>query len=116
MAWFRIDDEFHSHPKVTAAGNAATGLWVRGGAWSAHYLTDGFVPLEVIRSMGRTSEIDRAIAARLWVPTKGGMLMPDYLEYNPGGSSVRERRERDAKRKRAGRGAQGRDDNGRFSS
>lgn len=120
MAWFRIEDEFHGHPKVVAAGNAATGLWVRCGTWSSKYLTDGFIPSDVVRSMGRTGEVDRAVAARLWVPTEGGMLMPDYLDYNPAGASIRERRERDAKRKRrereVGAGNIDHDAAGRFQS
>lgn len=103
MAWFRIDDRFHHHPKVLAAGNAATGLWVRCGCWSADYLTDGAIPLEQVREMGRPREVDALITARLWVPTDDAMLMPDYLEYNPSAGEIKDRRRRDADRKRAER-------------
>ena len=103
MAWFRLEDNFHQHPKVLAAGNAATGLWVRCGTWSSSYSTDGFIPLNIVRTMGRRSEIERALDARLWVPTDEGVLMPDYLDYNPSRGDVERRRKQDAERKRAER-------------
>lgn len=100
MAWFRIDDGFYNHPKVLAAGNAATGLWVRCGAWSSAYGTDGLIPPEVVRTMGSRREIDSVIAVRLWLPTDEGMLMPDFLDYNPSKADSDRRRKIDAERKR----------------
>jgi len=100
MAWFRLEDSFHPHPKVLKAGNAAVGLWVRCGTWSSEYLTDGLIPDEIVQGMGRTREVDAAITARLWVAAEGGLLMPDYLDFNPAGSEVKQRRKRDAERKR----------------
>ena len=52
MSWFRIDDRFHSHPKVLRAGNAAVGLWVRCGAYSTDYGTDGLVLAEIVARFG----------------------------------------------------------------
>ena len=103
MAWFRIEDSFHSHPKVKLAGNAATGLWVRCGAWSAQYLTDGHVPLHVVADFGKPREISALVAARLWVPEDDCMLMPDFLDYNQSKGDVEKRRKDDAQRKRDGR-------------
>lgn len=109
MSWFRLDDSFYDHPKVIRAGNAAVGLWVRCGTYSARYLLDGTVPNDVARRHGRTGEVDRLLAARLWVPTEEGFLMPDYLEYNPSAEQVladraaardRQRRAREAARDR----------------
>ena len=85
---------------MLSAGNAATGLWVRCGTWSSSYLTDGFIPMDIVRSMGRRADIERAITARLWVPTDEGMLMPDYLDYNPSRGDVERRRKDDSERKR----------------
>ena len=89
MPWFRLEDSFYNHPKVTRAGNAATGLWVRCGTYSAQYLTDGVIPAEVAHTFGRAAEIDKLLRTRLWVETKEGFLMPDYLEYNPSADQVR---------------------------
>lgn len=104
MPWFRIDDTFHQHPKVLNAGNAATGLWVRCGAWSANYLTDGAVPVDIARRYGRTREVEALLASRLWVQNGSGFVMPDYLDYNPSAEQVRAERaharERQARRRR----------------
>jgi hypothetical protein len=105
MPWFRLEDSFHSHPKVQQAGNAAAGLWVRCGTWSAQYLTDGLIPPEVYGSYGRTREVEQLVTSRLWVRMDGGMLMPDYLDYNPSKADVEQRRKVDAERKRRGHDA-----------
>lgn len=118
MAWFRMDDEFHSHPKVIAAGNAAVGLWVRCGTWSANYWADGKIPMSMIKTMGKPVEIKALVATRLWVPTDEGMLMPDYLDYNLSKASHDAVLKADAERKRLERakGAKGvrHGDDGRF--
>jgi len=117
MVWFRVDDSFYDHPKVLAAGNAATGLWVRCGAWSSAKGTDGLIPLEVVRTMGRPREIDATITSRLWVRTDGGLLMPDFLDYNPSKADTDHRRKIDAERKRRARETADRDPvTGQFTS
>ncbi len=103
MAWFRLEDSFHSHPKVVRAGNAAVGLWVRCGTWSANFNEDGKVPAEVVRHIGKPREIDALVAARLWLPTDYGYLIPDFLLYNQSKEQVEERMRRDAERKRNAR-------------
>ena len=116
MPWFRLDDNFHQHPKVTSAGNAAVGLWVRCGTYSSSYLTDGHIPAGVARNMGNRREIDALLASRLWVENGDGFWMPDFLDYNPSAEQVRLGRKRDSERKRRGRDSQGRDPtNGQFT-
>ena len=104
MPWFRLEDSFYNHPKVNRAGNAATGLWVRCGTYSAQYLTDGHVPAEVARVFGRTREIVSLLEAHLWEENGDGFLIPDYLEYNPSKDQVladrAAARERQARRRR----------------
>lgn len=102
MPWFKVDDHFHSHPKVVAAGNAAIGLWVRCGSYSSAYLMDGHVPAAKVREMGSRRELDALTTARLWVPSilpahlPGGgdpsFLFPDFLEYNDSAEQVRQSR------------------------
>lgn len=92
MPWFRIEDNFHQHPKVMEAGNAAVGLWVRCGTYSASYLTDGHVPAGVAASYGKPKEVEALLSSRLWVENANGFLMPDYLEYNPSAEQVRAER------------------------
>jgi hypothetical protein len=116
MAWFRIEDSFHSHPKVKLAGNAAVGLWVRCGTWSAQYLTDGLVPTHIVGDLGKPREIEALVKARLWVPSDDGMLIPDFLDYNQSKGEVEARRKRDADRKRADREKPERGTNGQYRS
>jgi len=116
MAWFRVDDQFHSHPKVMRAGNAAVGLWVRCGAYCAGYGLDGMVPNEIIGKYGNGREVDALVTTRLWVPTDDGMLIPDFLQYNVSKAEDEERRKRDAERKRAWRERVERNGNGQYES
>ena len=103
MTWFRIDDGFADHPKVIRAGNAAVGLWVRCGASSARYLTDGRIEPDIAHIYGRTREIERLVNTRLWIENGDGFLMPDYLEYNPSAEQVRAQRTAAAERQRRAR-------------
>lgn len=83
MSWFKLDDGFHSHPKILAAGNPAVGLFCRCGSYVSQHLTDGFIPDAVAALYGTQEEIAQLLAVELWKPTRGGYLMPDYLDYNP---------------------------------
>lgn len=102
MPWFRVEDNFHQHPKVLRAGNAAVGLWVRCGTWSAQYLTDGFIPANIAATYGRPREIRQLVIAHLWAENDGGFLMTDYLDYNPSAEEVKLRRKVEAEIRRAG--------------
>ena len=105
MSWFRLDDGFHSHPKVRKAGNAAVGLWVRCATYSAEYGRDGHIPLDLARDFGKPTEIRSLIESRLWVPNGDGYLIRDYLEYNPTADQERARKAADAEKHRRWREA-----------
>jgi hypothetical protein len=98
MPWFKVDDSFHSHPKVLRAGTAAAGLYVRCGSYSAQHLTDGFVPAEVAAQYGSPEWARRLVVVGLWVIVDGGYQMPDYLQYNPSKAKVLKDREAKAAR------------------
>lgn len=100
MPYFRLSDEFSDHPKVNAAGNAAVGLWVRCGAYSSRYLLDGSVPVGIAHQYGSRREVERLVATRLWVPSEGGFLMPDFLEFNYSADQVRAQRKSASERQR----------------
>lgn len=72
MPWFKVDDNLAFHQKALQAGNAAMGLWVRAGSWCAQQLTDGYVPLEMARTLGTKQEAKRLVDARLWFEREGG--------------------------------------------
>ena len=103
MTWFKLDDSFHSHPKVLQAGNEAVGLYVRCGSYCAQHLTDGFVPSGVVFLYGNVELASVLVESQLWVPVTGGWRMHDYLTYNPSKVQVQADREAAAKRQRDAR-------------
>ncbi len=105
MPWFRLDDSFHSHPKVMAAGNEAVGLYVRCGTYAAQHSTDGFVPEQVALLYGTRKLADTLVRAKLWRRVRGGWRMPDYLDYNPSKHAVDNERKAAAERQRRRREA-----------
>ena len=109
MTWFRVDDTFYSHPKVIAAGNAATGLWIRGGTWCAQHLTDGHITTESARSLGTRKEINRLVEVGLWIEEPGGYEFHAWKpgERQPTADEVKERHARtsDERRKAGTKGA-----------
>ena len=113
MPWFRLDDSFHSHPKVIAAGNEAVGLYVRCGTYAAQHSTDGFIPEQVALLYGTPKLVDTLVRAKLWRRVRGGWRMPDYLDYNPSKEAVDNDRRNAAERQRRRREAmQSRRDSG----
>lgn len=108
MAWFKIDDGFHTHPKALAAGNAACGLWTRLGSYTSSQLLDGFVPAAIARSYGTRAELTKLCTATLLEHRPhdaygDGYWLHDYLDYNPSAEHVRAERAKATERQRAAR-------------
>lgn len=102
MTWFKVDDSFHSHPKVLATEPAALGLWVIAGSWSSDNLTEGFVPDHVLpRLLPDSAKLARAlVTAGLWKRMQGGYTFHDWTDFNP--TAEQEKRKKQA-RAEAGR-------------
>lgn len=76
MPWVQIDDSFHSHPKVTLAGNAAVGLYVRLMAWAAqHKVVSLTVPADLVRAYGTPVQAERLVGAGLMTRVEGGFVL-----------------------------------------
>lgn len=104
MAWFKVDDGLHGHPKTRRAGLAAMGLWAVAGAYTSAYRLDGFVPAHYVASWpsGRKSA-QQLVAAGFWEaaedPDEGpGWRFHDFADYNP--TAVELEAEREAARER----------------
>jgi hypothetical protein len=104
MTWFKVDDSFHSHPKVLAADADALGLWVVAGAWSSANLTDGFVPEHVLtRLLPDAADLARKLVSTgLWKRARGGHQFHDWTDFQPSASDVRTMREKRAAAGRVG--------------
>jgi hypothetical protein len=111
MTWFKVDDNLAFHRKVVAAGNAAMGLWVRAGSWSAQHLTDGFVPEHMVGLLGTSSQARRLIKAGLWAEVAGGCQFHQWNEKGrqPTSQSVLADREKSAARQAKWRAAKSED-------
>lgn len=88
MPWFKVDDGLADHPKTVLAGNAAMGLWVKAGAWSAKHLTDGFVPSHMVQVLGTKGQASTLVACGLWSASPDGFQFGDWSEYQPSKESV----------------------------
>lgn len=113
MPWFRLDDSFHSHPKVIAAGNEAIGLFIRCGTYAAQNLTDGAVRRDIAvlygaethpwgadGSRGTETLGDILVKVGLWHRTRAGWRIHDYLDYNFSREQVLKERKAAAERQR----------------
>lgn len=108
MAWFKVDDNLHSHEKARKAGLAAMGLWAVSGSHSGAYLAEGWVPRWYVA--GWPSGIKLAaklVAADLWIEDGEGWRFHQWDERNPSKRQVeadrlaareRQKRARDSKR------------------
>ena len=94
MTYFKVDDHFHSHPKILDLGLEAVGLWTLAGSWSGEQLTDGFIPNSLIARLGGSPEIAQALVdAGLWEIIEGGYLFHDWDAHNQTKAQVIESRE-----------------------
>lgn len=109
MTWFRVDDGFHSHPKVLAiprgaARLRAVGLWTALGSWCAKHLTDGeFAKHMVAEHGGTAAEVRHLVAVNLWEPTETGYRFVDWDGWNPTRETVEADRAAARERMRANR-------------
>lgn len=100
MPWFKVDDTLALHPKVAQAGNAAMGLWIRAGSWSAQHLTDGFVPDYILPPLGgRPTDAKRLVSVGLWIVADGGWQFHDWQRFQPSRVEVLANREAERERK-----------------
>lgn len=103
MAWARLDDGFHAHPKVRATSRSALGLLALALSYSADYLTDGHIGSSFvsdhIRGRAAKREATELCERGFWEVTDEGYRIIDYLDYNPSRAQVEDRRkaERDKK-------------------
>lgn len=99
MTWVSLLDDFHSNPKVIAAGLECAGLYARALSYCGDYLTDGFVPEEWLHGVvGRKrSLILKCVEVGLILEVKGGYEIPQYLDYNPPKAYVMELRKKRSK-------------------
>lgn len=100
MTWFKVDDGFHSHPKVLACSLAAVGLWARAGSWcSDHEGTRGEIPNAVLSMFGAKPKLAQELVdAGLWDKTETGWRFHDWDIYQPSAEELEEKRRKNAEK------------------
>jgi hypothetical protein len=94
MAWYKVDDKLHSHPKARQAGLPAIGLWALAGSHCMDYLTDGLVEAWFVESFPDGMNLAaRLVAVGMWDEDPKGFRFHDWLEYQPTAQKVRDTRE-----------------------
>ena len=95
MAWVRIDDQMPQHPKVVQAGPFGFALQVAALCYANRYLTDGFIPKQVVKHLLNDCLDDlladaenKVVQAGLWDVVEGGYQIHDYLKYQPSRAQV----------------------------
>jgi hypothetical protein len=107
--WVRLDVDYFANPKALTAGRDGRDLHLASICWVGRYLTDGYIPGDVVDALAREAgvrtvapAVDRAVAAGLWLPagngTGPGFLLHDFTEMN--GTRADVERERDLFRQR----------------
>lgn len=105
MAWFKVDDGFHSSRKVLSIPRrtrlAAVGAWALAGAWCADELTDGRIPDYMISEWGfPPSVVDALVTSGLWEREHGSLAFCNWAEYQPSKADVDAEREASRERMR----------------
>ncbi len=100
MAWTKLDDQLWAKPKVIAVGNEATGAYCRMLSYCGAQLTDGHVTEEIASFIAPQASVIEALIDRTFVAQTpdGGLLIPDYLDFNPSKKQVEKERAEARKR------------------
>jgi hypothetical protein len=112
VTWAKLDDNFHSHPKVREAWYscpASIGLHVLGITFAADHETDGVVPgWFVAGAFRRPKDLSAAVTTLLqqgmWEQQGEDFLIHDFLDFHPSKAALKKKRAADAARKKRERG------------
>jgi hypothetical protein len=110
--WARLDDELIDHRKIFLAGDRlgkngpaiALGFYAVGLMWSNKHLSDGVLPLAIVKKFPHVAdplEVARAlVTAGLWERNGTGWKIHDFAEFgNPSSAAIKAKRSRDRQRK-----------------
>jgi|SRR5215471_4128764 len=114
--WSRLDDELMDHRKIFLAGSQlgsdgpaiALGLYVVGLMWANKHLSDGKLPRDVVLKFSHVISplkvAKKLVKAGLWDADGRDFVIHDFTEFgNPTAETVRAKRVKDRRRKRAER-------------
>lgn len=109
MAWARLDDSLHDHPKVDSLSLSALGLWTLCLTWACRHagaagLEPGTIPRQRVTKFRGTKKLAAELVdAELWHPVDGGWIIHDFTRYLPPGYKIESPEDRDKRLSEAGR-------------
>jgi hypothetical protein len=99
--WFKIDDKLHDHRKVQilleredGLGVPALGMWLLAGSWSGDQMTDGLVPVSVMRRWPCDWKVlaQVLVEVEMWEPEdvagRAHFRFHDWLDYNDSAEEI----------------------------
>jgi hypothetical protein len=114
--WAKLDDAMFDHPKLVKAGRyigrqgfpIAVGTYTLGLLYAAKHLTDGRIPLDVVRDSFRLGKGYLSVAqamtkAHLWESYEHGYVIHDYQEWNGSAADIKAQRVKEKARKHQAR-------------
>lgn len=108
----RLDDELLDHPKIFTAGDLlgddgpaiALGLYSVALMWCNRHLTDGHLPIAVVKKWPHVHNpvavADALVRAGLWEKNGSGFTVHDFGDKNFSAAAVKAKRRKDAAAKR----------------
>lgn len=103
MTWVKIDDSFPDHPKIKGLKDDEFRLYMTALCYSSRYLTDGVIPLNIIRtfieSRSKVPRIQALVDANLWEIVADDVVILSYSEYQFTKEKVETERKLAAERK-----------------
>lgn len=88
MTWVRLEPDFPDHPKVVNLSDDAFRAFIAGLCYCNHYLTDGVIPAGAVKRLAKGRLASELIGAGLWEQNGNGVVVHDFLEYQPTRSEV----------------------------
>lgn len=105
MTWARLDDGFHSHPRVKRLSYTAVGVFAIGLSYAAHYETDGLLDSEFVKELrqrrGGKAALQELVDAGMFEEQNDGQLgVRNYLSFNPSRAELEQQREKNRGKQR----------------
>ena len=108
MPWGKLDDNYSDHPKTLEAWARhprAVGLHALAISWSMRHGTEGHIPeywlqMKMPDAGERAAVVDALVQCGLFDQNGSGVVVHDFLDWNPSNADVEARREADRQRKR----------------
>lgn len=106
MTWVKLSDDFATHPKVIGLSDVALRTLIESYCYAARHMTDGHLAVPVVAKLGTKRIRTELVDAGLWDTNgDGGVLIHDYLEYNPSRAEILAQKEAHAEQMREWRAA-----------